>query len=369
SCGDTCRRALTLFDDTRPSDDTTIRFISTRLKRIISVPFLELATTAQRITEEGDWSMMGGIESIGTTDQGPQSMGKTVFQSSIRAALLTGLLVAAANAPGQGTRADYERAKNLGDLTRNKVFKTKIDPHWFAENTQFWYRNDLSGGAREFVLVQTVQTVQTDQAMRRPAFDHARLAQSLSAATGEQFEATRLPIDAIEFDVAENAIRFHAAGKRFRCDLENYTLSEEASEEPTQDQPTPDDSRSHRKAHSSGRSEQSPDGKWIVFIKEHNLYLRDKQSGEEYPLCCDATEDDSYEPRVYWSADSKRLVALRTKKGDQRKVYMIESSPKDQLQPKLHSIDYPKPGDRLPISKPHLFDVEQRKEIPVSDEL
>ena len=40
-------------------------------------------------------------------------------------------------------------------------------------------------------------------------------------------------------------------------------------------------------------------------------------------------------------------VALRTKKGDERKVYLIESSPKDQLQPRLQSYDYLKPGDRV----------------------
>ena len=30
---------------------------------------------------------------------------------------------------------------------------------------------------------------------------------------------------------------------------------------------------------------------------------------------------------------------------------------------------YPKPGDKLPVAKPHLFDVAARKEIPVPDEL
>src|SRR5262245_44926855 len=33
------------------------------------------------------------------------------------------------------------------------VFKAEITPHWFADNTRFWYRNDLRGGAKEFILV------------------------------------------------------------------------------------------------------------------------------------------------------------------------------------------------------------------------
>ena len=72
---------------------------------------------------------------------------------------------------------------------------------------------------------------------------------------------------------------------------------------------------------------------------------------------------------MFWSPDSKKLVVLRTEAGEDHKIYMVESSPTNQVQPKLHTIDYRKPGDRLPITKPHLFDVTSGKEIPVSDEL
>ena len=36
---------------------------------------------------------------------------------------------------------------------------------------------------------------------------------------------------------------------------------------------------------------------------------------------------------------------------------------------RLHTLTYMKPGDKLPIAKPHLFEVGSRKEIPISDEL
>ena len=61
-----------------------------------------------------------------------------------------GIALAAA---GQGTRADYERANQLRRLTENKVFRAQVKPHWFADNKRFWYRNDLSAGRREFVVV------------------------------------------------------------------------------------------------------------------------------------------------------------------------------------------------------------------------
>ena len=69
------------------------------------------------------------------------------------------------------------------------------------------------------------------------------------------------------------------------------------------------------------------------------------------------------------SPDSSRLVALKTQRGGDRKVYLIESSPQDQLQPKLDSYDYLKPGDEIPLTKPCLFQIPDRKRIEISDAL
>ncbi len=33
------------------------------------------------------------------------------------------------------------------------VYKSRVNAQWSADNTHFWYRNDLSGRSREFVLV------------------------------------------------------------------------------------------------------------------------------------------------------------------------------------------------------------------------
>jgi Tol biopolymer transport system component len=97
--------------------------------------------------------------------------------------------------------------------------------------------------------------------------------------------------------------------------------------------------------------------------------LKNIESGEEFVLSVDGTPDDGYQDRFFWSPDSKKLVAVRVAKGQDHKVYFVESSPKDQLQPRLHSFDYLKPGDKLPHPRPQLFDVAGRKQIPVADEL
>ena len=118
-----------------------------------------------------------------------------------------------------------------------------------------------------------------------------------------------------------------------------------------------------------GSRETSPDGKWRAFVKDYNLMVRSLEDGEEVALSSDGTKDDAYGDRVYWSPDSKRLVGIRTTSGEDHKVYLVESSPKNQVQPKLHTLDYRKPGDRVPVAKPQLFDVIAQRQIPVSDGL
>jgi len=114
---------------------------------------------------------------------------------------------------------------------------------------------------------------------------------------------------------------------------------------------------------------RSPDEKWSAFIRDYNLYVRNLETDEQTALTEDGTEEHAYSDRFQWSPDSTKLVVLRTRKGDERKVYLIESSPKDQLQPKLHDYSYLKPGDQIAIHKPHLFDVVAKSYISVSDEL
>ncbi|HKX60867.1 MAG TPA: DPP IV N-terminal domain-containing protein, partial [Verrucomicrobiae bacterium] len=114
---------------------------------------------------------------------------------------------------------------------------------------------------------------------------------------------------------------------------------------------------------------QSPDGKWIAFVRDNNLFLRNKDTGKESAITFDGGLGEAYSDRVAWSPDSKKLVGLRISAGAEHKVYLVESSPPDQVQPKLQSYDYFKPGDRLPRPHPVLYDVNMGKLTPVNDRL
>ncbi len=263
-------------------------------------------------------------------------------------------------APG-GTAADYERAANLRRLTQNKVFLASVTPHWSGDGDRFWYRNDLPDNVREFILVDAVK------GECKAAFDDKRLAAALSNAAGKEFKAGHLPIDDLTFDAKGEVFWLKVGGKAWKCDRADYTLTEEAF--PPEARPAAPRDGAPPDRPRRPRGPDSPDGKWTAFVKEFNLYLREKDTGKEFPLSQDGKDGDAYSGEVFWSPDGKKLIGLRTKKGDERKVYLIQSSPPDQVQPKLQWYEYLKPGDRVPITKPHLFDVGEKKEIPVGDEL
>jgi dipeptidyl aminopeptidase/acylaminoacyl peptidase len=262
----------------------------------------------------------------------------------------------------QGTREDYERANKLPELLRNKVFKAKVEPHWLPGNTRFWYRNDLADGACAFVLVDA------EKGKKGPAFDHTKLAETLSKQTGKEIKPDHLPFTALEFLEGEDVIRFKAVDRTWRFDRGTDELKEDKGSEPKPEAKLEQPVRGQR-GPNAGRGGESPDGQWVAFIKDNNVFLREKGSKEEIALCKEGKPEDGYSGRVFWSPDSKKLVVLRTRHVEERKISFVESSPRDQLQPKLHTFTYSKPGDPLPVSKPHLFDVANRKEIPVADEL
>ena len=70
------------------------------------------------------------------------------------------------------------------------VYRSQVTPHWFAENTCFWYRNDLSGGAREFILVDAARGT------RERAFDHELVAKQI----GGSGDGARLPVEELKFN-------------------------------------------------------------------------------------------------------------------------------------------------------------------------
>ncbi len=253
----------------------------------------------------------------------------------------------------QGTRAGYERAAALPDRVRDTVTRSKVEPRWLPGEAAFWYRVDLGDGRREFVLVDA------EAGTRTLAFDHAAVATALSRAMGTSVAADRLPIEELRFDPLRLQVRgtwrqFDAAAGN----LSDFRLPVEASK--------PKPQRENRRRSREG---DSPDGRFAAFVRGGNLFLRDRDTEAETPLSTDGTDADGFRGDLSWSPDSTRLVAVRRKRADERIIHLIESSPRDRLQPKLHSLGYAKPGDEIDRLSPRLFHVEAKTEIPISQGL
>ncbi len=383
----------------------------------------------------------------------PTSNARRLLSAALAVAAI--VLLESNAAQGQGTRGDYERAAGLRKLTENKVLNRRLEPHWLTNEPTFWYRRELAGGNFQFILVDAAKPE------RRPAFDHARLAQSLGDAGLKDVSPDRLPIEILSFGPAGRTVRVRAGDKVWSCDLENYHLqpatdtapglapdpgaraSRRTGAETTlildnrtmagvelywldpdgKKQPYGRIGAGERKAQHTfaghvwlvetrdgerelgrytateltsvavigeerredrnarprrGRAPaegsesdrgQSPDGKWIAFIRDHNLFIRSKGTGRESALSFDGGLGEAYAERVFWSPDSKKLVGVRVTAGAEHKVYMVESSPPDQVQPRLQSYDYYKPGDKLPHPHPVLFDVAAGQAIAIDESL
>src|ERR1700683_3050123 len=88
------------------------------------------------------------------------------------------------------TAADYEHAEKFMTYNTNSlVFQNSVRPTWLPDG-HFWYRNTLADGA-EFILVDPARGT------RLPAFDHAKLAVTLSKAAGTVFAPHQLPFQEI----------------------------------------------------------------------------------------------------------------------------------------------------------------------------
>src|SRR5262245_2214394 len=137
---------------------------------------------------------------------------KTYFRILI---LLWSLPLQASITYAQGTAADYERANRLRFRFQGLAVNIPEQANWIEKTSRFWYRKSVKGG-NEFALVDA------ETMAKRPAFDHEKLAASLSTAAGGKYTALTLPFVTITFVDNERAIEFAASGSMWKCDLSDY---------------------------------------------------------------------------------------------------------------------------------------------------
>jgi dipeptidyl aminopeptidase/acylaminoacyl peptidase len=293
-----------------------------------------------------------------------------VVLSAVTLALLPSIVSA------QGTVADYQRAMSLRDRYQGLALNLTDQTRWIAGTHRLWYRKTVKGGS-EFVLVDA------DARRKAPAFDHAKLAASLSTALKRKITALQLPFTQFTFSDDLSSIEFQVAdpggsgappqgpplSPPWRCSLADYTCGQQQ--------------RAGRGGRGGGGlagpvrgdvdpngadPKVSPDGKLEALIRNYNVAIRQVGDRSVTLLSTDGSEGGYYDPdSLVWSPDSKKLAVYKVKPGHRRYVHYVASSPEDQLQPKHSTLQYAKPGDVLDVETPAIFHVDTKRQLIVDN--
>ena len=281
-----------------------------------------------------------------------------------RGVVLRGTLALAAGLAAAQPVAAQERQLTVNDYQRAERFLSwhadplvagdEVNPEFLADGNRFWYRNKTLAGF-EFVLVDPVGNV------RRPVFDHARLAAAMSLAADTAFESHKLPFETFEFADGERAIEFQARKRRFHCTLSEYVCMLEDTLPTTNPYVV------------------SPDSTQEVFYRDYNLWVRPFGGGDSTQITTDGEQFWSYgaseyrpgqllrgrpqpqRPQVVWSPDSKKLLVYRTDERDVEHHHYISYT---SQRPRHFSQPYALPGDSIvPNPTVHVIDVATKRNI------
>ncbi len=105
---------------------------------------------------------------------------------------------------------------------------------------------------------------------------------------------------------------------------------------------------------SSGYEAKSPDGKYIAFIREWNLWIKEVATDAEKALTTDGVEDFGYatdnagwkhsdKPILSWSPDSKKIATFQQDQRHVSSMYLVKTK---VGAPELMEWKYPLPGDK-----------------------
>ena len=226
----------------------------------------------------------------------------------------------------QDIEQNYNRAAAMmqGMFTTSIACNTTVIPHWIGKTDCFWYLREFRCGRKQFRLVDANKN--TNEII----FSHVTLALALSEVSGKSVDPEMLPLTKLKISMSPMTIEFDAFDKRWRF--------------------TGDDNKCIEIEGFTDLWLVSPDGTKAAFILDHNIWIRELITGEEYALTCDGEPFYSYasapsawgasvalgRPEALWSPDSKKLFTLQVDTRSVQTLPMIEHVPQDgSIRPKV----------------------------------
>jgi dipeptidyl aminopeptidase/acylaminoacyl peptidase len=269
----------------------------------------------------------------------------------------------------QLTAKDYEHAEKFMNYNTRPFIDggDTIRPNWLA-NDQLWYLASTSK-KNEFILVDPVKKT------RSAAFDHQKLADALSTATGNKYDAAKLPFQAISFSSDGKSVLFMVDAKKWKYDLQANQLSADNTTS-TDAAPPARQGRGGggRGGFGGGNEVASPDGKRTVFIKDWNLWMREVATDKQTQLTTDGVKDFGYATDnagwkssdravVRWSPDSKKVATFKQDQRNVSDMYLVSTN---VGKPTLRAWKYPLPGDKdIPMIQRVIIDLDAVKMVSI----
>ncbi len=256
---------------------------------------------------------------------------------------------------------DYNRAVSFmfNHLNNKKVKNLNIDPYWFKDSRGFWYLEYEEDA--KFFKKSIFPNGETSF-----LFDHEIVAEELTNLVGRQIDPYDLPFNWL-WERVDNNFRVTVDDKDYLINiLDNSVIVD----------PEP-------REQSNPLKSVSPDGKWMAYTKNYNLYIESVETGRSYQLSrrgrkgyefgtyygwYDKMEGENGDRperlMVNWSPDSKWIQTKVVDFKDAEKMYLLDWSKDELFKPRLLSYYRGSPGDTTMVKeRPVFYNIQTRREI------
>ena len=275
--------------------------------------------------------------------------------------------------------ANYEQAARFSTKSlQNLVYSTRITPNWFRDSDKFWYSWKTAQGTKYYIVDPAAGT-------KTEVFDMAKLARQITEITRDPYDAQHLPLrlelkddKTFQWDMKSKTEKRDSAGNstgkfveyRFYYDIASGKLTYDTEE--------------HKREYPSWAN-VSPDGSVGLYIKNHNLWMMDKENLKkaakdakdstlvEHALTTDGTKDhswlsDNYNgdteadttarrfARLSWAPDGKHFALIRWDMSKIKELWVINSIAKPR--PELETYHYQMPGEPGPSGELCILDLQ-----------
>ncbi|MCH7751643.1 MAG: DPP IV N-terminal domain-containing protein [Planctomycetes bacterium] len=241
-----------------------------------------------------------------------------------------------------------------------------IERHWMADGSSFWY----SEGAPANTVIYKVDPKANT---KTPLFDTARLRQALTALLGHEPPYKGVPFEEFAFVDGEQAVKFTVEDKDFILQLDTYTTTAAAPRpEATTNLPEP---QSLAEPYQMVKEEPSPDGRWLLGYKDHDLWLRSASNSPAQALTTDGIEDYEWgvkgaqwtaQERLRWAWWSPDGAKLAVKRRDYRKVPKVPSISWTGTEVvNIEWVHHSLPGGPITETEIYVIDILSRKFVRV----